>query len=161
MIVEAGARHARGIATIWNQLIRDTAITFNAEEKPENDLVRLIVRRADAGHGFFVAEDGDEVLGFATYAPFRGGVGYARTMEHSVMLTPDARGAGLGRALMETLEVHARDRGVHSMIGGISSENEPGIAFHTALGYAEVARLPDVGWKFDRWLDLVLMQKFL
>ncbi|GKY88336.1 GNAT family N-acetyltransferase [Sinisalibacter aestuarii] len=161
MIVEAGARHASGIAAVWNPVIRDSAITFNAEEKSENELVRLIVTRIDAGHGFFVAEEAGEVLGFATYAQFRGGVGYARAMEHTVILAPEARGKGLGRALMAAVEDHARARGVHSMTGGISGENEAGIAFHAALGYGEVARVPQVGWKFDRWMDLVLMQKFL
>lgn len=161
MIIEAGARHATGILAIWNPVIRETAITFNAQEKDENELVRMIVGRADAGHGFLVAEEAGEVLGFATYAQFRAGVGYARAMEHTVMLGPEARGRGLGRALMEALEAQARDRGVHSMIGGVSAENAPGIAFHAAIGYAEVARVPEVGWKFDRWMDLVLMQKFL
>jgi phosphinothricin acetyltransferase len=161
MIIEAGARHAAGIAAIWNPVIRDSAITFNAQEKPENDLVRLIVTRANAGHGFFVAEEAGDVLGFATYAQFRGGIGYARAMEHTVMLAPEARGKGLGRGLMEALEAHARDRDAHSMIAGISGENEDGINFHKKIGYADVARITEVGWKFDRWLDLVLMQKFL
>lgn len=161
MIIEAGARHAKGILAVWNPVIRETAITFNALEKEENELVRMIVTRADAGHGFFVAEEEGQVLGFATYSQFRGGVGYARAMEHTVILGPEARGKGLGRQLMETLEEHARVRDVHSMIGGVSAENEDGIAFHTAIGYAEVARVPEVGWKFDRWMDLVLMQKFL
>lgn len=161
MIVEAGARHAGGIAEIWNPVIRTSAITFNPVEKSEAELVRLIVSRADAGHGFFVAEEGEAVLGFATYGQFRGGAGYARTMEHTVMIAEDARGKGLGRALMDALEGHARAQGVHSLFAGVSAENSDGIGFHAALGYEEVARLREVGWKFDRWMDLVLMQKVL
>lgn len=161
MIIEAGARHARGIMAVWNPVIRETAITFNAAEKEENDLVRLIVSRADAGLGFFVAEEEGEVLGFATYGQFRAGIGYAKAMEHTVILAPEARGKGLGKALMNRIEFHARDRDAHSMIAGLSAENEDGIAFHAKLGYAEVARVPEVGWKFDRWMDLVLMQKML
>lgn len=161
MIIEAGARHAAGVAGIWNPVIRDTAITFNSVEKDENELVRLIVGRADSGHGFFVAEEAGEVLGFATYAQFRGGAGYARTMEHTVMLAENARGKGLGLALMTAIEDHARAREVHSMIAGVSAENLAGIAFHARIGYDEVARVPRVGWKFDRAIDLVLMQKIL
>lgn len=161
MIIEAGARHAHGIMAVWNPVIRETAITFNAAEKQENDLVRLIVSRADAGLGFFVAEEAGEVLGFATYGQFRAGVGYARAMEHTIILAPEARGKGLGKALMNRIEFHARDRGVHAMMAGVSAENEDGIAFHARLGYKELARVPEVGWKFDRWMDLVLMQKFL
>lgn len=161
MIVEAGARHAAGILAIWNPVIRETPTTFNSVEKSEADLVRMIVTRLEDGHGFFVAEEDGDVLGFATYAQFRGGAGYVRTMEHTVMLAPQARGRGLGRALMAALEDHARAGGVGSMFAGVSAENPDGIAFHAALGYAEVARLPRVGWKFGRWMDLVLMQKFL
>lgn len=161
MIIEAGARHARGIADIWNPVIRDSAITFNPIEKDENELVRMIVGRADAGHGFFVAEQAGEVLGFATYAQFRGGAGYARTMEHTVMVADGARGKGLGAALMAAVQDHARAREVHSMIAGVSGENQAGIAFHAWLGYREVARVPEMGWKFGRWMDLVLMQKIL
>lgn len=161
MIIEAGARHAAGIAAIWNLVIRDSAMTFNPVEKDENELVRMIVGRADAGYGFFVAEEAGEVLGFVTYAQFRGGAGYARTMEHTVMLAEDARGKGLGAALMTAVEAHACAREVHSMIAGVSGENQAGIAFHARQGYSEVARVPEVGWKFGRWMDLVLMQKFL
>lgn len=82
-------------------------------------------------------------------------------MEHSIHLEPLARGQGLGRALMQAIETHALARGTHSMIAGVSGENATGIAFHAALGYRTVATLPESGFKFGRWLDLVLMQKFL
>lgn len=161
MIRLAGAWDATAIAAIWNPVIRESTITFNAVEKDPDDLVRFMTARADAGHATFVAEAEGEVVGFATYGQFRGGVGYARTMEHSVMLAEAARGRGLGRALMQATEAHARDGGAHSMVAGVSGTNDAGIAFHAALGYAEVARIPEVGWKNARWLDLVLMQKIL
>jgi L-amino acid N-acyltransferase len=82
-------------------------------------------------------------------------------MEHTVLLAPDARGRGLGRALMRAVEDHARGAGVHSLFGGVSGANPEGRAFHLALGFAEVAVLREVGWKWGRWLDLHLMQKIL
>jgi phosphinothricin acetyltransferase len=82
-------------------------------------------------------------------------------MEHSVVLAPEARGAGLGRALMHALEEHARAAGVHCLIAGVSAENPSGLRFHGAIGFEEVARLPEVGFKNGRFLDLVLMQKML
>jgi phosphinothricin acetyltransferase len=147
---------AEAIATIWNAIIRDTALTFTSVEK---DPARLAAQIAD--QPFLVAEAKGEVRGFATYAPFRSGPGYARTMEHSIHVADGARGAGLGRALMAACEAHARAAGTHSLIAGISGENGGGIAFHAALGFREVGRLPQVGRKFERWHDLVLMQKFL
>ena len=86
---------------------------------------------------------------------------YARVKEHTIVRTRDAHGQGAGRALIEALCDHARQAGVHSMIAGVSGENTPGIAFHKAVGFTEVARLPEVGFKFGRWLDLVLMQRWV
>jgi L-amino acid N-acyltransferase len=161
MIRPAAARDAAEVAKIWNAVIRDTAITFNSVEKTESELVRLFITKAEQGHGFFVVEEEGAILGFATYGQFRGGMGYARCMEHTIILGEAARGRGLGRALMEVVEDHARAGGAHSIFAGVSAENEPGVAFHSAMGYREVARLSEVGWKFDRWMDLVLLQKFL
>lgn len=150
-----------GILAIWNPVIRDTAITFNAAEKTPEDLMTSLRDKAAAGHGFFVAAPEGRVLGFATYGQFRGGVGYARTMEHTILLAPGARGRGLGRALMDAVCDHARAGGAHSLFAGVNAENPEGRAFHAALGFAEVVTLRQVGWKFGRWMDLVLMQKFL
>ena len=81
--------------------------------------------------------------------------------EHSILLAPGAQGSGLGRALLTAVEDHARAGGAHCLFAGVSAENDAGRRFHARMGYAEVAVLPDVGWKFGRYIDLVLMQKFL
>ncbi len=158
----AQAEDAAGIATLWNHFIRETAATFNAQEKTASEVVSLIAARAAEGRGFFVAEDGvgtGRISGFATYFQFRGGIGYARTAEHTVLIDPGAHGRGLGRALMARLEAHARESGHHMLFAGVSSGNPDGLAFHARLGFAEVAVLREVGWKWGRWFDLHLMQK--
>jgi len=149
------------ILAIWNPLIRDSAVTFNATEKTGADLAQMITDKAAAGHGFFVAEAEGTVLGFASYGQFRGGIGYAKTMEHTIVLAEGARGFGFGRALMKTVEDHARAGGAHSIFAGVSAENPVGRAFHAAMGYRETVTLPQVGYKFGRWMDLHLMQKML
>ena len=162
MIRPAGPGDVAGILAIWNPIIRDTAVTFNAAEKSGDEVAALIAaRQATAGHGFLVSEGEGGVAGFVTWGAFRGGVGYARTAEHTILLAPSARGRGLGRALMAAAGDAARGGGIHSLFAGISAENAAGVAFHAALGFAEVARLREVGWKFGRWMDLILMQKFL
>ncbi|MBI1220114.1 MAG: GNAT family N-acetyltransferase [Rhodobacteraceae bacterium] len=160
MIRPATAADCAAIAAIWNPIIRDTAITFTDVEKTEAGLAQMLAEKAGAGFPFLVAEAGG-LLGFATYGTFRNGPGYARTMEHTILLAPHAKGRGVGRVLMAALEDHARARGIHTLWAGVSAENPAARAFHAAIGYAEVAVLPEVGWKFGRWLDLVLMQKML
>ena len=162
MILRAAeARDAPAVAAIWNPVIRDSAATFTTLEKTSAGLAADFAMRAAEGKVFLLAEEAGEVLGFATYFQFRGGPGYARTMEHSVILAPSARGRGVGRALMRALEDHARAGDVHSLWAGVSAENPAGVAFHKAIGFSEIARLPQVGFKFGRWMDLVLMQKIL
>ena len=151
-----------GIAAIWNPIIRESAATFTTLEKTPGALAAQIAEAGAANFPFLVAEGEDgAVLGFAFYAQFRAGPGYRHTMEHSVHLAPGARGQGLGRALMAALEAAARERGVHSLVGALSGENAPALDFHRALGFREVGRLARAGRKFDRWMDLVLVQKFL
>ncbi len=149
------------IARIWNGYISDTPVTFETEEKSAEQVAEILDRRRREGHAAYVAVDGAEPLGFATYTQFRGGVGYARTMEHTVLLDPAALGRGAGRMLMAAVEARARGGGAGSMFAAVSSGNPDAIAFHARLGYREVAVLRDVGWKWDRWWDLHLMQKRL
>jgi L-amino acid N-acyltransferase YncA len=157
----AGAADGPALAALWNPWITGTAITFNPDPKSPEDIAAMIAARQAAGHAFFLAEADGVLLGLATYAQFRSGAGYARSMEHSVILAPQARGRGAGRALMAAVEAHARAAGAHQMIAGVSAENPDGRAFHEALGYRLIATIPQAGWKFGRYLDLWLLQKFL
>lgn len=147
---------AEPILAFWNPLIKNTLITFSSTLKTVTDVKNMIQNQA-----FFVAKQNENVLGFATYSQFRGGDGYARTMEQTIILAPQAQGKGIGRILLGTLENHARDNGCHSLVAGISGQNPVGLAFHETMEYVEVARIPEVGHKFKQWLDLVLMQKIL
>ena len=149
------------ILAIWTPIIADTTVTFSSELKTLETVAEYIEGRQAKGREFFVAEVDGTVAGFASYDQFRGGNGYVHAMEHTIVLGPSARGRGIGRALMAAVEDHARARGAHTMVAGVSGENAAGIAFHAAVGYAHVGRLPQSGRKFDRWLDLVLMQKIL
>ncbi len=161
MIRPATADDHAEILAIWNPVIHDTTIIFGTEEKTPESLAALIDERRAAGREFFVAERDHRICGFATYAQFRSGDGYARAMEHTVIVAPDAAGSGIGRALMAQIEAHARAGGGHTLFAAVSGENGPGIAFHDRLGFRTVAQIPEAGRKFDRWLDLVLMMKFL
>lgn len=159
MIVrQARIADAAAIAEITNAIIRDTLVTFTTNLRSVESIAEDIQARAPA---YLVAEQDGRVLGFATYGLFRAGPGYAHSREHTVQLAPEARGQGVGRALMTALEVAAKAEGVHVLVAGISSANPDAIAFHAALGFAQVGSMPEVGFKWGKRLDLVLMQKIL
>ncbi|MCW1934235.1 GNAT family N-acetyltransferase [Pararhodobacter zhoushanensis] len=157
MIRPAVPGDAAAIAAFWNPQIRDTVVTFSPLERSPDEIIAMITQR----QAFVVADLGDGPIGFATYAQFRSGPGYAFAQEHTIILSPQASGKGVGRALMTAIEDIARGHGHRAMIAGVSGSNPAGIAFHAAIGYLEVGRLPQVGWKLGSWHDLVLMQKLL
>ncbi len=110
-----------------------------------------------------VADDG-QVVGFASYAGFRDSLkwpGYALTVEHTIHVREDRWGSGVGHALMEELLARARAAGKHVVVGALDGANDASLRFHERLGFVEVARMPEVGRKFERWLDLVLVQRIL
>ena len=162
MIRPARAADAPALVALLNHWIENTAVTFNPVPKTETDILDMIAAKSAAGHAFLVATDPDgTLLGQASYGQFRAGKGYATCMEHSISLAPTAAGKGTGRALMTAIEDHARKNGAHQMIAGVSGENPQGRAFHERLGYRPIATVPQAGHKFGRFIDLVLLQKFL
>lgn len=157
-IRQARGADANEIAAITNAIIRDTHVTFTTDERSVDSIASDIEAR---GPAYLVAESNGQVLGFATYSQFRYGPGYAQCSEHTIQLAPEARGQGAGRALMTALEATARAQGMHVLVAGISSANPDAVSFHAALGFSEVGRMPEVGFKWGKRLDLVLMQKIL
>lgn len=155
MIRPAIAADAPAVADIWNWAIRETTITFNPIEKSVDEVAELTAQAC------LVWEEEARLLGFARYFQFRDGQGYRFTVENTVMLHPDGQGRGGGRALMAALCDHAKADGKHRMFAGCSAENPGAVRFHAAVGFETVATLPEVGFKFGRWIDLVLMQKRL
>lgn len=153
---------ARAIASIWTPILRDTAISFWPRPRSEAEITTIIWKRKEEGHPFLLSvNEAEEVTGFASYSQFRAGEGYARSMEHTINLHPEARGTGTAKALLEALEDHARAAGHRLMIGGITASNLVSIRFHDRMGYREWGRIPAAGWKFGEFHDLVFMGKDL
>ena len=156
MIRAARPADAAEIAALWNEVIRTGAITFTTQDKTVPVIARMIAERP-----VLVAEGSGRFQGFATFGPFRSGPGYADAAEHTIMLAPGARGRGLGRALLAALEAEARARGILHLVAGISGSNPPAVAFHAAMGFAQMGRMPEIGHKHGARHDLVLMMKKL
>lgn len=161
MIRPATAADADAIATIWAPHIAQTTVILSETPRDAALAAGMIADRQARGRAFLVIEEAGTVVGFASYDQFRPQEGYAHCMEHSIMLAEEASGRGLAHRLMDALEDHARAAGVHVLVGAITADNVASLRFHAARGFSEVARMPEVGRKFDRWQDLVLMQKIL
>lgn len=150
-----------GIAAIWNPMVRDTDITFRHDELSDKDLQAYLRDHRNSGDPVFVLVENEEILGFGSYHPFRSGPGYGRTREVSISLSQKIHRAGHGTRLLAALEGHAVSQGIHVLVAGVTETNATSLHFFSHVGYAIVGRMPQVGWKFDRWHNLVLMQKIL
>ncbi len=161
LIRDADYADMTGVLAIYNDVIlTSTAVYLYAPVTLESRVAWFEGRRAQ-NLPVLVATDEEQVLGFASFGDWRPSTGYLHTVEHSVHVAADQRGRGVGRALMQPLFERAQAMGKHVMIGGIDADNAASIAFHASLGFEKVSHFREVGRKFDRWLDLVQMQKFL
>ncbi len=152
------------INRLYNALIDTTTVAWTEAHEDMATRRDWLDRQRRDGNPVLVAEDEGEVIGFASYDDFRDSVkwpGYRFTVEHTVHVDGECHGAGVGRALMEELLRRAAAAGKHSMIGAVDADNDGSIRFHQRLGFTQVARVPQAGFKFDRWLDLVLLQRIV
>ena len=122
-------------------------------------------RRADVlskGLPYIVAEDAGQVIGYAYCTWFKPRPAYRFSAEDSIYLAPGVHGRGIGRALLAELAVQAERVGIRKLIAVIGdSSNAGSIGVHRSLGFEHVGILKSCGWKFDQWLDVVLMEKAL
>ena len=163
VIEPATLADAPAIAAILNHAIEHTTANWNDQPQSDARMTLWLQEKAAGEWPVLVARDAKRgpALGYATCGPFRTFPGYRFTVEDSVYVAPDAQRRGVGRALLGALIETARAAGLHAMVAGSDAENASSIALHSALGFTEVARMPEVGRKFDRWLTLVLMQRAL
>jgi phosphinothricin acetyltransferase len=149
------------ILAIYNDVVATSTAIYRDDPATLEDRRSWFAARQQEGQPVLVAVDGETVIGFAAFGGFRPWPGYRFTVEHSVHVRADRRGQGVGGALMGPLIARATALGMHVMIAGVDAGNEPSIRFHERFGFRKVAHLPEVGFKFGRWLDLVLMQRRL
>jgi phosphinothricin acetyltransferase len=134
--------------------------TFEIDPPTEADMAN---RRADVlakGLPYLVVEDGGRVIGFAYCNWFKPRPAYRFSAEDSIYMASDAHRKGLGKALLAELCTRAERAGVRKLLAVIGdSANTGSVGVHTALGFSHVGVLKSCGWKFDRWLDVVMMEK--
>jgi phosphinothricin acetyltransferase len=154
-------RDADALRAIYNVEVLESTVTFDLRPRSHAEQLAWIDEHS-GGHPAIVAVDGDgEVGGFASLTPYRPRPAYSTSVEDSVYVRRDLRGQGVGRLLLVSLVERARDHGFHSVIGRIVGDHDASIALHAACGFEQVGREKEIGRKFNRWLDVVLMQKML
>lgn len=150
------------ILALHNRLIPIDATAWTERLETIDERREWFAHKQHSRWPVLVAEVDDHVVGFATYGEFRDNAtweGYRFTAELTIHVAPDHHGTGVGRLLMETLIERARAAGLHTLVAAVDGANEGSIRFHERLGFVETGRMPEVGYKFGRWLDLVLLQR--
>lgn len=146
---------------IYNDVILTTTAVYS--EKPHTLEMRQVWfnERKQAGFPVIVAVKNNNIVGFATYGHFRVWPCYRYTVEHSVYVRRESRGQGISKLLLNEIIDYARKVGMHVMIAGVDSENDISLKLHLQFGFEQVARFKEVGFKFDRWLDLIFLELIL
>ena len=161
LIRDAREEDLPAILAITNDAILHTTAIWSLTPTTLQAREAWLAERRREGFPVFVAAEDGTVLGFASYAGFRPWEGYRHTVEHSLYVARERRGRGIGKALLARLVAHAGEAGKHVMVAGIAGDNIASLRLHAAFGFVEAGRLREVGRKFERWLDLVLLERFL
>ena len=143
---------------IYNDIIINTTAVWH--EEPHTLAMRQdwFALKKEQGFPVFVAEENKEVIGFSTIGPFRPWFGYRYTVENSVYVATNSRGKGVANLLMPPLIEASKQLGLHAIVAGIEAGNDARIALHEKFGFIEVAHFKEVGFKFNRWMDLKFLE---
>jgi len=160
-IRDATLDDAEAIRAIYNDAVLNTTAVFDytaREPQAQRDWLQM---KAEQKLPVLVAEESGTVLGYASYGPFRPWPAYLYTVENAIYIAPEQRGKGIGAQLLAPLLQIAQARGLRTMIAGITADNTASLRLHEKLGYSHAGLIREAGWKFDRWLDLVFLQRML
>jgi len=151
-----------GILEIYNDAVLTTTATYDYEPRTLEHRTQWFEERQRDNYPVFVAVgDAGRVVGWSALNPFHARIGYRFTSENSVYVAADMRGRGIGKLLLAPLIEGAKARGLHAIIAAIDAENEVSIRLHAAFGFEKVGHFKQTGFKFNRWLDLVYMEKLV
>jgi phosphinothricin acetyltransferase len=157
----ANADDAAAIMDIYNHEVLTSTVTFDLVPRTLEEQRHWITDRSGA-HVVVVAEEQDgAIAGFGALSAYRERAGYATTVEDSIYLDRAHRGRGVGRALLEELVAVATAHGFHAMMAKIVAGHDASIALHRGAGFEVVGQEREVGRKFGKWLDVILMERLL
>jgi L-amino acid N-acyltransferase len=151
---------AEATRQIYNHEVTTSTATFDLVPRSLDEQRRWIGARSGA-HAVVVAEDDGEIVGFASLSPWRDRPAYATSVEDSVYVHRDHQGRGIGKTLLAELVRVGRAHGFHAVFARIVGGHESSVALHRALGFEVVGTEREVGRKFGKWLDIVVMELLL
>jgi phosphinothricin acetyltransferase len=154
-------RHVAPITAIYSHYVKNAVVTFDTEVPSEAAMAEKFGHMVDLGHPVIVAERAGTVLGYAYASTFRPRPAYRFTCEDTLYLAPEAVGQGLGTRLLGELITQSQAFGFKQMIAVITAGTEASIRLHARHGFQTLGNFPQLGYKFDRWLDIVHMQRSL
>ena len=154
-------RDAEAIADIYNYEVENSTATFDLVARTVEAQREWITARSGAFSALVATAEENRVVGFAALSTYRDRAGYRTTVENSVYVHRDHQRHGVGRVLLSSLLDVASDSGFHTVVARIDSQSLGSLALHRSLGFVEVGVEREIGRKFGRWLDSVIMQKML
>ena len=160
LIRPAAASDLPAIAAIYAAEVHTGFATFDLEPRP-SEVWEARFASTEAGDHMLVADQGGEVLGYATSSAYRPKAGYRHTRETTIYLAPGSQGLGVGRAMYDELLARLATDGIHLALAGIALPNPASLGLHRACGFEEVGVMREVGRKFDRWIDVVWVQRVI
>ena len=158
-IRSAEPRDAHSIAGIYNIFVSTSIITFEEETVSASEMARRVEDVQSLGMPWLVAEEAGIVCGYTHAKPWRPRSAYRFSVEITIYVDPRHVRRGIGSRLYGRLFPLLQERGVHAVIGGIALPNEASVALHEKLGLRKVAHFNEVGFKFDRWIDVGYWQR--
>ena len=161
MIRPATPEDAASIASLYNYYVQNTVITFETDVVDAPEIASRIREVTDAGLPWLIAERAGQVVGYAYASKWKGRCAYRFSVESSVYVAAEHTGQGIGAGLYDALIARLRNGTTHVVIGGIALPNEGSQALHERFGFRKVAHFEQVGFKFDRWIDVGYWQLIL
>jgi len=155
-------RHSDAILAILNEAIANSTALYDYRPRTSENMAHWFEGKVRGRYPVVgVENDAGELLGFASYGPFRAWPAYKYTVEHSVYVDAKFRGQGVGRKLLAATIQAAEEQDYHVMVGGIDASNAVSIKLHESLGFTSCGIVRHAGFKFGRWLDLAFYQLIL
>jgi L-amino acid N-acyltransferase YncA len=160
-IRSAESSHAGVIAAIYNHYVAETVVTFEEEKIDADEMARRIESVQSASLPWLVAEEHGQVVGYAYAMPWKSRIAYRFSVEITVYLTTERAGCGIGSMLYRQLFPILEARRIHAVMGGIALPNEASVGLREKFGLQKVAHFREVGFKFNRWIDVGYWQRTL